>query len=249
MHGMGKSRIYSQAPIAEAIIDIRADLPKTVTVADLERCCTGQEAAYPTRSALNQATGQIQLGPSFSTTTQTRPLGYICTAADQKRSFQARLDGFTMNRLAPYTNWEGFRDEARKVWEAYRAAVSPEKVTRVAVRYINRLDLPQPVMDLKDYFRTFPEVSADLPQPAGGGFFMQVVIPQEDIRSVVILTEAATEEPGPNLSSIILDIDLFRTVDIPLDDEGVWGLFETLRRRKNEIFEACITDRTRELIG
>jgi len=247
MQSMGKSRTYPRPPITEALIDIRVELPETVTVADLERCCVELEASFPTRNVLNEATGQIQLVPDFSASTQTRTRGFICTAADQKRAFQARLNGFTMNRLAPYTNWEDFRDEARKIWKAYRNAVRPEKVTRVAVRYINRFDLPQPVMDLKDYLRTAPEVSADLTRPAG--FFMQVVIPQEDIHGVLILTEAATEAPGPNLSSIILDIDLSRTVDVPLDDEGVWGVFETLRRRKNEIFEACITDRTRELIG
>lgn len=33
-----------------------------------------------------------------------------------------------------------------------------------------------------------------------------------------------------------------------MDEEGVWSFFEELHVRKNQIFEACLTDRTRELI-
>ncbi len=32
-------------------------------------------------------------------------------------------------------------------------------------------------------------------------------------------------------------------------DDEVWALLEALRNRKNEFFEGCITDKTRELFG
>lgn len=120
------------------------------------------------------------------------------------------------------------------------------KVIRLAVRYINRIDLPLPVHDLKDYLRTVPEVSPDLPQGLAG-YFMQVAIPQEDIKSTVLLNETIVPPAKPDVVSVVLDIDIFRTEDLPSEEEPMWGLFEELRIRKNSVFEACITDRTREL--
>ena len=51
------------------------------------------------------------------------------------------------------------------------------------------------------------------------------------------------------MNSVILDLDVFKDgVEVVSDDE-LWALLETLRNRKNEFFEGCITDRARELFG
>ena len=52
----------------------------------------------------------------------------------EKQLVQARANGFTAHRLAPYEGWETFRHEARRLWDVYRQTVRP-KVARVAVRY------------------------------------------------------------------------------------------------------------------
>ena len=52
------------------------------------------------------------------------------------------------------------------------------RVVRMAVRYINRLDLPGPGVDLKEYLKTWPEASADLAQPLAS-FLMQLDDPAE----------------------------------------------------------------------
>ena len=105
-----------------------------------------------------------------------------------------------------------------------------------------------PFGDLNEYLRTYPEVSLDLPQGLSG-LFMQLTIPQADIKSMLQLTEALIEPSRPEVASIVLDVDLFRTEDIPPDEQAVWDFFEVLRDRKNDVFEACITEKTRELIA
>jgi uncharacterized protein (TIGR04255 family) len=241
---MTTSKRYSRSPITEAIIDFRVELPREATLADLERC---QDAAYPDKSGLSDTTAQIEPGNEASSSLASRQVGFLFTSADRKQLFQAHLESFIVHRLAPYAGWEPFRDEARRLWDRYRRTARPRKVTRVAVRYINRFDLPSPVGELKDYLRTSPEVSPDLPQELAG-FFMELHIPQSDIKSTLLLRETAVPPAVPGVESVVLDIDLFRSDDLPPDDAGVWALLERLRSRKNEIFEACITDRTREVI-
>jgi uncharacterized protein (TIGR04255 family) len=161
-----------------------------------------------------------------------------------------RAGGFTFSRLAPYQSWPPFRSEARRLWEVAQPVVKSEVVTRVAVRYVNRLELPLPFGDFKEYLRTVPEISPSLSQGLSA-FFMQLHMPQPDISAVAVLNlrlEPVAAEPLQKSVTVILDVDLFKESEIPQNDEGLWALFEQLHVKKNEIFEACITDRTRELI-
>jgi len=237
---------YKRAPINEAIIDIRVELDDRMSLAALAEVRAGQEAAYPRVGRRGYVHWKVSAAPEVEPTSNDPQTGYVFSSEDERQIFQARLDGFSFSRLAPYDRWERFRDEARRLWTRYRVVAAPRAITRVAVRYINRLDLPLPIKDLKDFLRTVPEVSPDLPQ-ALSACFMQLQIPQDDIKGMLILNEAIIPPPRPEVVSVLLDIDLFRDVDVPGDEEALWALFEELHVRKNDVFEASITDRTREL--
>ncbi|MHB1423330.1 MAG: TIGR04255 family protein [Gemmataceae bacterium] len=237
MNGMNASRKYSRPPIVDAIIDFQVELPADVGLSDLEHC---QDAAYPDKKVLT-------VTADLSSTTTSGQVGFRFTSADEKQIFEARFRGFVLHRLEPYQGWAPFRDEARRLWEIYRGAARPRKVTRVALRYINRLELPLPVEEIKHYLRTCPEVSPDLPQGLTD-FSMQLNIPQPNIKSTLLLREWVVRPAEVGVGSVFLDIDLFRTDELPLNEAELWAFFERLRDRKNEIFEACITDRMREVI-
>jgi uncharacterized protein (TIGR04255 family) len=160
--------------------------------------------------------------------------------------FQAQLNGFTFSRLAPYESWNRFCAEARRLWQIYRDCLKPAEVTRLAVRYLNRLDLPGEHVEIKDFLLTAPEIAPGLPQTLAG-FFMQLQLPIEDLRCKVLLNETIVEPVKSGTVSVVLDIDLFRTENLPQDEESIWNLYEQLHVKKNDIFEACITNRAREL--
>ncbi len=66
---------------------------------------------------------------------------------------------------------------------------------------------------------------------------------------MLILNEAMVPPPRPDVASVVLDIDVFKPgLKLESDDE-VWDVLETLRLRKNLIFEGCITNSMRELIS
>ena len=151
-----------------------------------------------------------------------------------------------MSRLAPYSHWSGFRTETRRLWDIYRSIAKPSKVTRLAVRYVNRIDIPLPVNDFGDYLRTVPTVSPDLPQGLSR-YFMQLVMPLEDVKGTVIINETIIEPARPEVVSVVIDIDVSCGNDVPSTEEEIWALMEQLRNAKNNVFEACITDKAREL--
>jgi uncharacterized protein (TIGR04255 family) len=239
---------YSRSPLTEAVIDLRVKLSREVELETLASIQSVRKKDYPTRQDRIALQGQFTTDPKAPPATASRThIGYSFTSIDKRQIVQARLDGFAFSRLAPYESWESFRDEARQWWDTYRTVTKPEEVIRVAVRYINRLDLPLPLEDFTDYLRTTPEVSPDLPQLLSG-YFMQLQIPQEDLRGMLILNQTIVPPPNPQTVSILLDIDLFRESDIPREENELWDFFEQLRVRKNEVFEACITEQMRGLI-
>ena len=77
---------------------------------------------------------------------------------------------------------------------------------------------------------------------------MQLNIPQDD-QSVLLLNQAMVNPPAPGVVSVVLDLDLIRAIAVPSEEDEIWDVFEKLHVRKNEIFEACITDETRRLIA
>lgn len=237
---------YPKAPITEAIIDLRVELPPDFNVTQLNKVHAGEEAANPMPEQLHTAFGQMRFGTQMSATAGSQHTGYLFRSEDGTQVYQARLDGFTMSHLAPYKNWETLRNEARRLWNVYRATTNPSRIVRLAVRYVNRLDIPLPIQDFREYLRTVPEVSPDLPQGLSG-YFMQVAIPLEDVKSLAVINETMIDPAAPEILSVVLDIDISRTQDLPPDESGVWDFFEQLHARKNDVFEACITDRAREL--
>jgi uncharacterized protein (TIGR04255 family) len=244
---------YEKAPITEALIDIRVQGPEE-RIEELVELQKGELEKYPDKKPVYFASIELQpkeLGeaPTFTKQSSTQR-GWAFVAADKLQIWQVQRDGFTFSRLAPYGSWALFKDEARRLWTKTRAALKPAAVTRVAVRYINRLELPIPLKDFKDYLRTVPEVSPALPQGLST-FFMQLQIPQDDIRALLILNQSLVPPIQPEREqksvSVLLDIDLFRAQELPQEEEAIWNYFEDLHAKKNEVFEGCITDLTREL--
>ena len=188
---------FPNAPITEALLDIRVTLPAQTDLAKLATFHDAIKQRYPSRQERLAWRGHIEIKSTpvaqVSQSAAGGPDGYSFTSVDGRQVVQARLDGFTFSRLKPYDKWEALRDEARELWQHYARIASPETVTRVALRYINRIEIPLPMRDFKDYILTTPEISPDLPQGLGS-FFMRLVIPDPKAQAVAIVTE--TVEPS-----------------------------------------------------
>ena len=245
---MPQARTYSNAPITEAIIDLRVRPRTEIGVAGLADVNQGDEPQYPKSEPIFRAevTSTFSEGAPPTASAQQQPWGYKFISVNGKSIWQSRVDGFTFSQLAPYASWSPFRDEARRLWGRFREKTMPEAIERLAVRYINRIDVPSPGIDLKQYFRTSPEISPDLPQELSG-YFMQLTLPQPDLGGAVLINQAIIPPPMPDMVSVVLDIDLFSEQNVPQSEEAIWDFFERLHVRKNEVFEACITDQTRRL--
>lgn len=241
---------FPNAPIVEALLDIRAALPDSVDLEQLAKFQGMLGDKYPTKEIRSHWTGKLQVkqsGEPAVTQSSGGPLGYLFKSSDGLNVVQARKDGFTFSRLRPYEDWESLSGEARSLWAKYVKLASPSKVTRIAVRYINRIDIPLPVGDLKEYILTGPELVATLPQKLSTLFF-RVAIMDDTSPAAAIITEAIDEEHTrkDNLA-LIFDIDAVLRGSFPLSAEKLWPEFDKLRSFKNRIFFESLTEKGKEL--
>ncbi len=237
------------APITEALIDIRVKLPAEVTLETLSTFQDGIRARYPNRRERASWQSQFEVAPGAVPRVH-EPTGgvdgYLFVSPEGTQIVQARRDGFTFSRLKPYETWEQLKDEAGALWDQYKALTRPVQILRSAVRYINRIEIPLPVVDLRRWFHTTPEVARTLPQGLSE-FFIRLVIPFDDPRATAIVTQTVVQSDERDVVPIILDIDAFQDETCAPDAADLWDRFEQLRKVKNRVFFESITKETEEL--
>jgi uncharacterized protein (TIGR04255 family) len=245
---------YKHAPITEAALDIRVRLAKEITTVSVESL---KDDDYP-KLKQHPVQMQVRIGPIAADGTLgvpvaeaiNTPLGFTYESADGRQVFQVRTDGFTLNRLAPYQNWDLFAGEARRLWKKYKELAHPEYIELLGLNYINHIFVPEG-MDLSNHLRTYPEVSPVLPQLLNTfAMSFQATWPGEE-QILLFVSQAIGPVIKPGFATIVLSIQAFKPLQrsaADVDEEEIWMLFGKLREVKNAVFEGCITDMVREEI-
>lgn len=235
------------APITEALIQFRV-IPSGVTLECLrDDVSQAWRSEYSERKDLISWEGEFRPTAEQSLVRESKSThGYVFWSRDKLHAIQAKLDAFTCSRLRPYLGWTQLRDETRQRWLQYSAITKPLTITRVAVRSINRIELPLPVTDFDAYFNMFPRIPSGLPQ-ALAGLFMRLVLQADQAHAVITL--AIAETGTPSKLPIILDIDTWLDRQMAVDGEDAWQALEDLHRLKNDIFFKSLTQTTVDMFS
>jgi len=236
------------APITEAVIDFRVKLPSDFKITEFSSLKDDLRNKYPTvkERQTSESKFGIKEGKPFTSFPSKMELrGYQFISSDDKNIAQFRMDGFTFNRLKPYTNWNSVMAEAKSLWALYVEKSNPEFVTRIATRYINHLNIPLPITGLSDYLVSPPKIPHNLDESLlVTSFLNKIVIRNPKTNILVNITQALDKSLDENHVIIILDIDAFVKKSYKVDDEDMWRTFDQLRKMKNEIFFKSITNKT-----
>ena len=243
---MEKYQILSKAPITEALIDIRVKLSLELDVRQIDSIYESIRNEYPQKQEQRISQVQVEQKPGEDIVRSSSKInGYRYISSDKKQIVQARLDGFTLSRLYPYVTWEELRSEAHRLWLLYKKVTSPDLIIRVALRYINNLNIPMPIRDFSDFLTAPPIVPEGLPQGVSS-FLTRVVMHEPSIGANAIITQAL-EQIATDVAPIILDIDVFRLQPEGIEEKDAWDTIEKLRHFKNQIFFQSITDKLKEM--
>ena len=243
------TRSYISPPITEATVELRVN--KGLTLKEQQKITTKLKKLYPNLQELNEL--GINIGQNFS--------GSEVTVSQQSKSFRLASDNqseivivspqsLIIARLAPYLGWDEFHERVVSAWKIWKSVAGTRSFSRMGVRYINRIDIPMngaEKIEIKDYLNFYPMVPmfSDAPMT---NYFIQVTKPTSNPFWAVNVTSTIGPSPLVNHMSLLLDIDVYRVENIPLNDDS-WIILNEARELKNKIFQEIITHRTEETLN
>ncbi len=246
---MAKPRRLMRAPIAEALVDIRVAQPAEFDVKTLLGAHGPSLFHFPIKEEKRAQHAWMQFsgeGPPAAGARDLGIQGISFKSEDLLSIAQFRLDGFTFNRLRPYTSWEEILPQSLDLWQLYAEVAPPLEILRIAVRYINRMRLPLDFVRFEDFIETMPRVPATIP-PSLSAFVSSVVTSDQKHRVSATISQTVDPLVRGKQAEYVLDIDAYSTAPQTGQIESIKETLERLRAYKNEIFFGSITERLAEM--
>ncbi len=137
--------------------------------------------------------------------------------------------------------------------DVYRRVASPQRVNRVALRYINRIEIPEQMADpeqgveIDNFLLALPTVPDSVPQ-VFNTWVQRVEIPFKQANGLLALQSGSIHEEGRRDVAFLLDLT-FLTLQpelVKLDVTMDW--VERAHEEVEHTFESCITPETRRLL-
>jgi len=235
----------AKPPIIEAVVDIDCDLPSQIQVLTLkDAALAAYGTEYPRLRFRHLDTFQFggdPAGPSQAAPRRSvQAMQFL--AADAKQLVQVRAQGYSFNRLAPYTSLDEYMAEIERTWRLYVDVAAPVQVRLIRLRYINRILLPlaQGGVDLDTYFRVGPRLPDDA-SLTFLGFVDQHRAVERETNSQVRTVLMNQPQEGDRLP-VIFDNTVIREERCePADWERIADRLAGLRKLKNHVFERTLT--------
>ncbi len=243
---------FKNAPIQEALLDIRVVLPNDITLENLQSFNDEKlKAEFPIKKRRERMQGEISFddkGQIAIAPASRETDGYLFSSDEKQKFVQVRKDGFTFNKLHPYSSWEEIRDESKTLWDKYKEVSEPINIVRLALRYINRIEIPYPISNLNEYIISVPPMLKRSTLKLNENFFLRFQLEDEKQElSGIVNQTIELHPPEEPFLPLIFDIEVFSTQTFKPASEEIWQTFEKLHVYKNEIFFNNITEATQEL--
>jgi uncharacterized protein (TIGR04255 family) len=232
-------------PIIEALIDFRVLLSAPISKDSLRPLIEEVRQEFPEVHEQQHFEAAFRVEDGRMVPPEAREIfqGVRLTKNDGNRQVQFRTDGFTFNNVGQYIGGDALIAEALALWPRYVAVARPDKVTRLAMRYINRLmDLP---WRQGDPFGRFLGAAAELPEPGPQAVteFLSRTVAHDARGPTAIVTQNFGPGPDPQHPfQITLDVDVFVQELLPTEPAELRPKLDTLRDVKNRAFFSLLTE-------
>lgn len=232
-------------PIIEAVLDIDCELPPSLDIIKVQRMASKELAkSYPKMRPTFLQDHRVETTPTnevkYSVTNQINGFQFIKN--DGRQIVQFRTQGFSFNRLEPYTDLDSYLPQIKKQWLNYLRIAEPIKITAIRLRYINRILLPlvKGEVDLDEYIINGPRL-ADTERLSLVGFLDQYTAVDKKTghqMSSVLTLQPIADQTLP----LIFDNGVVSSKSVSIENWiEIRSIILELRELKNHIFERTVT--------
>lgn len=237
---------YINPPVVEAVCEFRLapETPWDPTIPGLlyERV----KDEFPNREQRLIQQLQVEQTPQGLQQKLTTTERAVLLSGDRKVFIQVGQHLLAINALKPYPTWSGFKPRVERVFRALIEVVAIQKIQRIGLRYINRIEVPARPVDLDEYLEFRLHLGSKLPQNMASltlGCVLELSDGRDSCR--IQLTDAVAEES--TFYAFLLDLDYFTNQPELIRPQEALIWVDDAHQRLEEIFEGCLTDKTRTL--
>lgn len=242
-----KPKNYKNPPIIEAVIELR--FVESLNEQQLEKLVLKQKSKFIIQTIEEIS---VKFLPEEKTDqrskAKTRIVGYkLIDRIDNSNIIQVKYNSISVSRFPPYEGWDELIADIKK-YHAWYTSKKFKPLSRVGIRYINRIDIPAAdnKIELEDYFKIYPHVP-NTKFPDVNRFVVQTVAAIDDEKMLTLNMGTANEAPLLKHTSIIFDLDVAQSRNLPLNDTKLYRLLEDIRNKKNSFFEDLLTPKCKRL--
>jgi uncharacterized protein (TIGR04255 family) len=237
-------RHYPRPPIIEAVIEVRFE--GLFTPREMERVRDRFKRDFPSIEETRNIRVEVLVKGVAGTAT---PAGFRMTAKNAVDVILINESAIATVRKGPYDKWEELRKISESNFDTFTKVIGRRRVIRLGVRFVNRIDIPNPRIYGRD-LSEFIKIGVALPEGIAQGigqYSLALNFIENTTGARVFIQSAVVDAALIDYTSISLDIDASWDSDIPQRIDEMWKFTERLRDAKNAVFESCITEKLREL--
>jgi uncharacterized protein (TIGR04255 family) len=236
----------SKAPIIEALVDIRFSTKEELSLDVFEEIYSHISEQYSKKHQTKQVTITFGANDAAAPPPSENLLGFRYDSPDDGFVLQLKRTGFTLSKLAPYSDWTQLRTEAQRLWQLVTDYIGEATIVRAALRYINRIEVLGDTIDFDDYLVAGPRIPIGLPQTLSEFATRNAIIFEEKKIVAVVNQSFDHSADAPNKFFINLDIDVFRNDMSITDPSSLWELLDDIHEIKNRVFFSSVTPKLLE---
>lgn len=252
------TRVFRKPPVLEALCEFRFTsetlwdwvIPGLV----YERI----RDEFPVREQQNVLQMQVGFTPEGVTPNAQSGVGQMqFWRPDRSAIVQVGPDHLSVNCLRPYPGWLQFKPLIERVLGHYQEAAEPSQLISIALRYINRIELPPAAekRHIQEFTNVYPRIPDDEKQ-SWQSWAQRVEIVKPELNAIFVVQAgsqigAPQQEGAPLEYSIMLDLAFVHAstpdAPVPVPFENVSSWLETAHGEIEEMFLQSVTEESRTL--
>lgn len=237
---------YVSAPIIEAVVEIRFD--EAFDEQQIKKVATKLGSYLPEIDEVDHV--NIELKLPEEKIERSKEQRFRLSNSDQTLTCIIAKDRIIISQFAPYSDYSFFENHIKKCWEIAYKHQGFRPISRIGMRYINRIDLAwdeSGSIDYEDFFNLRINLPEEFHTLTGYKIEFTFPIKEAGLKSRIISTVAEGQIIGH--ASFFLDIDVYGDTDVPQKKSELLSYLQRCRAQKNDLFETFITDKARGLFN
>ncbi len=150
--------------------------------------------------------------------------------------------------LKPYPSWEVFKQKIKLAYDTLGELTEINEIDRIGLAYVDKIEIPEEPVKLKEYFKFYPHLSNELPQ-VFGNFIIGCDFIYNEGRDLCRLQLTKAMPGKKENNAFLLTTDYFTAKINSVKPIEAINWIEKAHIELKQIFIGCITEKLEDLFN